>query len=149
MRIFFTSLLIFLLSCTGFSQKLLTLEEAINIALQRNTSLQKSVNGIKSYESNVTAAYGSLLPTLGAQAGWSWTRSEQNGGLFPLPNGGFIPTPKSISETRSYNVGAGTNWTIFDGLSNFASVDQSKNNLESAQLTLIQIKTKYRFFNYK
>ena len=140
MRIFFTSLLIFLLSFAGYSQKLLTLEEAINIALQRNTSLQKSVNGIKSYQSNVNAAYGSLLPTLGAQAGFSWTRSEQQGGQFPLPNGGFIPTPKSISETRSYNVGAGTNWTLFDGLSNLAQLSQSQNNLESAQLTLARLK---------
>jgi outer membrane protein len=128
------------MSCAGYSQKLLTLEEAINIALQRNTSLQKSVNGIKSFESNVTAAYGSLLPTLGAQAGFSWTRSEQEGGSFPLPNGGFIPLPKSISETRSYSLGAGTNWTLFDGLSNLATVSQSKNNLESAQLSLSRLK---------
>lgn len=140
MRIFFISFLIFLMSCAGYSQKLLTLEEAINIALQRNTSLQKSVNGIKSFESNVTAAYGSLLPTLGAQAGFSWTRSEQEGGSFPLPNGGFIPLPKSISETRSYSLGAGTNWTLFDGLSNLATVSQSKNNLESAQLSLSRLK---------
>ena len=140
MRIFFTSLLIFLLSLAGYPQKLLTLDEAINIALQRNTSLQKSVNGIKSYESNVTAAYGNLLPTLGAQAGFSWTRSEQAGGLFPLPNGGFIPTPKSVSETKSYSVGAGTNWTLFDGLSNFATLSQNKNNLESAQLALSRLK---------
>ena len=140
MRIFFTSLLILLLSLAGYPQKLLTLDEAINIALQRNTSLQKSVNGIKSYESNVTAAYGNLLPTLGAQAGFSWTRSEQAGGLFPLPNGGFIPTPKSVSETKSYSVGAGTNWTLFDGLSNFATLSQNKNNLESAQLALSRLK---------
>src|ERR1035437_5762084 len=140
MRIFFISFLIFLMSCAGYSQKLLTLEEAINIALQRNTSLQKSVNGIKSYESNVTAAYGSLLPTLGAQAGFSWTRSEQQGGSFPLPNGGFIPLPKSISETRSYSLGAGTNWTLFDGLSNLATLSQSKNNLQSAQLSLARLK---------
>jgi outer membrane protein len=140
MRIFFTSLLIFLLSLTGYSQKLLTLEEAINYALQRNTLLQKSANGIKSYESNVTAAYGNLLPTLGAQAGFSWTRSEQKGGLFPLPNGGFIPTPKSISETRSYNVGVGTNWTLFDGLSNYANLSQNQNNLESAKYSLSRLK---------
>jgi outer membrane protein len=140
MRIFFTSSLIFLLSFAGYSQKLLTLDEAINIALQRNTSLQKSVNSIQSYESNVNAAYGSLLPTLGAQAGFSWTRSEQVGGSFPLSNGGFIPLPKSISETRSYSLGAGTNWTLFDGLSNLATLSQSKNNLESAQLSLSRLK---------
>src|ERR1035441_11001172 len=55
MRIFFSSFFIIFLSVTGYSQKLLTLEEAVNIALQRNTILQKSVNSIDSYKSNVKA----------------------------------------------------------------------------------------------
>lgn len=142
MRILISTFFIVLLSVTGYSQKLLTLEEAVNIALQRNTQLQKSVNSIDSYQSNVKAAYGSLLPTLGVQGNWQWARSETKGGLFPLQNGGFISLPdiKTISETRSYNVGAGTNWTLFDGLSNLATVSQSKNNLESAQLSLSRLK---------
>src|ERR1035437_8868901 len=93
MRIFFSSFFIILLSVTGYSQKLLTLEEAVNIALQRNTILQKSVNSIDSYQSNVKAAYGNLLPTLGAQGSWQWTRSETKGGYLPLPNGGYLPLP--------------------------------------------------------
>ena len=142
MRIFFSSFLIILISITGYSQKLLTLEEAVNIALQRNTMLQKSVNSIDSYQSNVKAAYGSLLPTLGAQGNWQWSRSETKGGSLPLQNGGYLPLPdlRVISESRSYSVGAGTNWTLFDGLSNIATVSQSKNNLESAQLTLSRLK---------
>jgi outer membrane protein len=142
MRIFFSSFIIILLSVSGYSQKLLTLEEAVNIALQRNTLLQKSVNNIDSYQSNVKAAYGNLLPTLGAQGNWQWSRSETKGGFLPLQNGGFLPLPdlKIVSETRSYNVGAGTNWTLFDGLSNIATVSQSKNNLESAQLSLARLK---------
>lgn len=142
MRIFFSSFFIILLSITGYSQKLLTLEEAVNIALQRNTILQKSINSIDSYQSNVKAAYGNLLPTLGAQGSWQWTRSETKGGYLPLPNGGYLPLPdlKVISETRSYTVGAGTNWTLFDGLSNIATVSQSKNNLGSAQLSLARLK---------
>jgi len=142
MRIFFTSLLIFLLSFVGYSQKLLTLEEAINIALQRNTSLQKSANGIKSYESNVTAAYGNLLPTLGAQAAWNWSRQETKGGFLNLGGGILIPQPdlKQVYESTTNSLGAGTNWTLFDGLSNLANVNQSKNNLESAQLALARLK---------
>jgi outer membrane protein len=142
MRIFFCSFFIILLSVTGYCQKLLTLEEAVNIALQRNTILQKSVNSMDSYQSNVKAAYGGLLPTLGAQGNWQWTRSETKGGSLPLQNGGYLSLPdlKVVSETRSYNVGAGTNWTLFDGLSNFATVSQSKNNLESAQLSLARLK---------
>jgi outer membrane protein len=142
MRIFFSSFFIILLSLTGYGQKLLTLEEAVNIALQRNTVLQKSINNIDSYQSNVKAAYGSLLPTLGAQGNWQWTRSETKGGFLPLQNGGYLPLPdlKVVSESRTYSVGAGTNWTLFDGLSNIATVSQSKNNLGSAQLSLARLK---------
>ena len=58
MRIFFSSFIIILFAFKGYGQKLLTLEEAVNIALQRNTVLQKSVNSIDTYQSNVKAAYG-------------------------------------------------------------------------------------------
>ena len=140
MRIFFSSFFIILLSITGYSQKLLTLEEAVNIALQRNTILQKSVNSINSYQSNVKAAYGNLLPTLGAQGNWQWSRSETKGGLLPLQNGGYQLQPDQKIEYRTYSIGAGTNWTLFDGLSNIATVSQSKNNLESVQLSLARLK---------
>ena len=141
MRIFFSSFFIFLLSITGYSQKLLTLGEAVNIALQRNTQLQKSANSIDSYQSNVKAAYGALLPTLGAQAGWSWVRQETKGGFLyaggiPIPQ----PNAKTITEITNNSVSVGTDWTLFNGLSNLAAVSQSSNNLESAQLSLARLK---------
>jgi outer membrane protein len=135
MRIFFTSLLIFLLSIAGYSQKLLTLEDAVNIAMQRNTILQKSENSIKSYESNVKAAYGNLLPTLGAQGGYQWTYSKQT-----IVNGIPLNLPNPVTTQQSFSVGAATNWTLFDGLSNLATISQNKNNLESAQMTLLRLK---------
>jgi outer membrane protein len=140
MRIFFSSFFIILLSVTGYSQKLLTLEEAVNIALQRNTVLQKSINSIGSYQSNVKAAYGSLLPSLGASGNWQWEKSETKGGLLPSQNGGYQLQSDQNIEFRTYSIGAGTNWTLFDGLSNIATISQSKNNLESAQLTLARLK---------
>jgi outer membrane protein len=140
MRIFFSSFFIILLSVTGYSQKLLTLEEAVNIALQRNTVLQKSINSIGSYQSNVKTAYGSLLPSLGASGNWQWEKSETKGGILPSQNGGYQLQPDQNIEFRTYSIGAGTNWTLFDGLSNIATISQSKNNLESAQLTLARLK---------
>jgi outer membrane protein len=140
MRIFLSTILLILLSFTGYSQKLLTLEEAVNIALQRNTILQKSVNSIKGYESNVKASYGYLLPTLGAQAGFQWTWQRQEAGAVPIGNGITINLPPSVTQQRNYTVGAGTNWTLFDGLSNLTTIKQNENILESAQLTLSRLK---------
>lgn len=140
MRIFLSSLLILAFSVSGFSQKMLTLNEAINIALQRNSDLQKAVNTIESYKSGVKSAYGNLLPSLGAQAGWQWTRSEQQGGQINFGNGVIINTPNQITESRDYSVGVGTNWTLFNGLSNYATVSQSSNNLNAAQYNLDRLK---------
>jgi len=126
MRLFFISFLLLICSVTGLSQKVLTLNEAINIALQRNADLQKSVNNIESYKSNVKASYGNLLPTVGASGSWNWSKTQYEN----------APT---IDASR-YSVGIGTDWTIFDGLSNYASLSQSQNSLESAQFNLERLK---------
>lgn len=140
MRIFLGFLLIMLFSVTSFSQKMLTLNEAINIALQRNSDLQKAQNNIESYKSNVKSAYGNLLPSIGAQVGWRWTRSEQQGGARDFGNGIIINTPTEITQSRTYSAGVQTQWTLFNGLSNYANVSQSENNLESARFTLDRLK---------
>ena len=133
------TLIIFLtifLSASILPQEKLTLEKAIGIAIHKNTTLLKSSNQIDSYESGVQAAWGNFLPTLGASADWNWTKTDQQG-LYVDPNTGQVINSEQF---RSYNIGVGTNWTLFDGLSNLATLSQSKDQLESAQLTLERLK---------
>ena len=63
------------LSSEFFAEEL-TIEKSINIALHKNSSLQKSTNLLDGLESNVQASYGNFLPTLGVGASWDWTRSS-------------------------------------------------------------------------
>ena len=126
-------LLVSLINIT-FAQKVLTSREAIQIALQRNTSFQKAVKNFPSYESGLQTAYGGLLPTLGAQATWNWTRSEIPGGTV---NFGMI---QSVGESRTYSAGVSTNWTLFDGLANMANIAQAKSNLEGAKFSIEKLK---------
>ncbi len=79
MRTIFVYMLFILFSFTGYGQEELTLDDAIQIALHKNSSLQKSVIGIEGFESNVQASYGNFLPTLGLNAGWDWSRSDVEG----------------------------------------------------------------------
>ncbi len=67
LRILLTFIL--LISLSGFTpaQKMLTLNDAIKIALQRNSTLKKTENNLATYQSNVKAAYGAFLPSLGAK----------------------------------------------------------------------------------
>jgi outer membrane protein len=143
MRLLCSILFILTFSFLSYGQKLLTLDDAINIALQRNTTLQKSQNSIKSSESNYKAAWGNLLPSLGAQGRYSWTRSVQPGSTIQYYNG--IPVASTSSSSTSndnygYSIYADASLTLFDGLSNIAGVSQSKDQLESAQLQLENLK---------
>jgi outer membrane protein len=126
-------------SSAAFAQRILSLEEAVSIALHRNTTLQKASNSITNYESNLKASYGNLLPNLSASGSWGWSRSEDEGTTYNIGSI-VIVTPPSITENRSYSINAGTSWTLFDGLSNLASVSKSKSDLESAKLSLERLK---------
>jgi outer membrane protein len=137
MRSIIIIMLLLTISINISAQEKLTLEKAIGIALHKNTTLLKSSNQISSYESGVQAAWGNFLPTLGANAGWQWSKTDQPG-AYVDPNTGQVID--GSQQYRSYNIGLGTNWTLFDGLSNLATLSQSKDQLESAQLTLERIK---------
>ena len=139
MRVFLGFLIVSLMSVYSYGQKVLTLNDAINIALHRNTTLQKSVNNIKSSESNLQAAYGGLLPTINATGSWSWNYQRQQGIPFTFAGITLYP-PTTTSETRNYSAGVSASWTLFDGLSNIAAVSQSKKDLESARLQLENLK---------
>ena len=128
-----------LVSTNIIAQEKLTLDKAIGIALHKNSTLLKSSSQIEGYESGVQAAYGNFLPTLGASASWQWSKTDQQGFFVDQVTGQVIEGGQSI-QRRSYNIGLGSNWTLFDGLSNFASLSQSQNDLESAQYYLERIK---------
>lgn len=123
----------------SFTQQLLSLEDAIRIALQKNTALRQVQNNISTYESAKMAAYGNFLPTLSASGGFDWSRNENAASVMSIAGFNF-DIPESISESRNYSVGLNSNLILFDGLSNFATLSQSNNNLESAELILERLK---------
>ena len=123
-----------------FAQKKLTLQEAISIALQRNTALIKSKNGLSSDEAQLKNAYGELLPSLSAQSGFNWNRVDDKGGQQVFYGGIPLTTQASITENRSYNVYLGGNVTLFNGLANYATISQSKDNLSASEYNIVKLK---------
>lgn len=133
MRIFFTFFIIILLSTTSNSQNRMSLDDAIRIALQKNTALKQIDNNISTFESSKKAAFGNFLPTLSASGSWDWTRNENAASVMSIAGFNF-DIPESITESRTFSLGVNSNIVLFDGLSNYASLSQSENNLESAIL---------------
>lgn len=122
------------------AQKKITLDEAISIALQRNTSLIKTKNSLESNHSQLKNAYGALLPSLNVRAESNWQRVEDAGGTQRNYLGELVATPASTSENRSYSLGLGGGVTLFDGLANYANISQKQDNLQAAEYNYEKLK---------
>ncbi len=133
-------LIVLMIAAPNFAQKKLTLQEAISIALQKNTTLIKSKNSLSTSESQLKSAYGALIPSLGASAGWNWQRTEDKGGVQRDFFGNTTDIPASTAENRSYSLGVGGNVTLFNGLANYATISQRKDNLQASEYNISKIK---------
>ncbi|MEW6701693.1 MAG: TolC family protein, partial [Bacteroidota bacterium] len=132
--------LVLVLTLPAAAQKKLTLQEAISIALQKNTALIKLKNNLASSESQLKNAYGLLIPSLGAQSGWNWQRIDDIGGPQRDFLGNVRIFPPSVIENRNYNIGIGGNVTLFDGLANYATISQREDNLKSNEYNIAKQK---------
>ncbi len=128
------------LTTSLYAQKKLTLDEAISIALQRNSSLIQSKNSLEYSKTQLKSAWGNLLPSLGLQGSWNWSRTQDIGGTQIDYLGNLIEVPLTSTDTRSYSVGAGGSWVLFNGLANISGISQASDNLESAKLDLAKLK---------
>jgi outer membrane protein len=118
------SLLFFILivESTLYSQtKTLSLNEAISLAMQKNTSMITSRNAVESQESNQRVAYGALFPSVSASAGWS--RSQ-------VPESDF-----GSSASNSFSAGLDASITFFDGFANFAALEIAELNVNVSRLS--------------
>jgi outer membrane protein len=108
--------IIFLLvSVNVYSQKVLTIEEAIGTALKNNYDILLMKNDARSAALDYTYAYAAFLPQLNATAGKIWNDNNQKQN--------FIDGRKRSANVNSSNVSATVNldWTLFDGLKMFAT----------------------------
>jgi outer membrane protein len=140
MKKYLVAILCCLLFTTAFAQKTLTLDQAIQIALQGNSSLIKSKNSLESAKKNVKSAYGDLLPNLGVSGNWGWQRIDDVGGTQTDFFGNLVTVPESTIESRSWSVSAGGGITLFDGLANYANISSAEADLGSAEFSLSKLK---------
>ncbi len=124
----------FVFTANSFAQKVLTLEEAISIALNKNTDVIKTRNNLETNRAQVKSAYGDLLPDFGLRGSWSWTRINDDGGARIIDFFGRETTqPASRTDSRNWVLSAGGNIVLFDGLSNLANINQKTDELEAAE----------------
>lgn len=112
-------LLMAMFQLRAMSQDVLSLEDAIGMALKNNYDIQLSKNDSASYALDNSYAYAGFLPRLNGTASKQWNNVAQK---QELANG----SKRDTSGIKSNNLQAAVNlnWTLFDGLKMFATRDR-------------------------
>lgn len=121
-RIIFLSLLAFLLGISKtYAQQILTLEEAVSIALQNNYDIKIAKNNLQINQTNADIGNAGMLPKVTANI-------VDNNGIQYASQTRTDGTVNSVENAKnnSINYGVGLDWTIFDGFKMFAKYDQLK-----------------------
>ena len=132
-------IILFLISFQAFSQEVLTLEDAVKIALENNFEIKIAKNNLKIDETNNSLANAGMLPSLNANL--SNNNSQLN--TSQTQSDGSVRT---VDNAKNFNIvyGVSLDWTVFDGLKMFARKEQlstleqqGKAQLQSAILSKI------------
>ncbi len=132
-KIFFQVAFFFAISLAAKAQQVLTVEDAVKIALENNYEIKIASNELKIDKNNVNLANAGIMPQLNANVTdnnsiQNTTQTQSDGSERKLNN----------ARNMNLNYGVALNWTIFDGLGMFARYDQLKEleKLGDAELKL-------------
>lgn len=123
MRILAALVATFLLlgSAGNAQEQTLTLQEAVNIALQNNLNIVQSQNNLQATESQARAAVGQYLPSVDASGSWRRTQTDQSG-YRGVIQGTPVDFPASSETNGSVSAGLSAGLTVFDFLGREGSV---------------------------
>jgi outer membrane protein TolC len=130
----FKSLILFFFCILKMNaQEVLTIEDAVKIALENNYEIKIASNNLLIDKTNVSSGNAGMLPKVAATI--ADNNSVQN--ISQTRSDGTV-TKLDNAKNNSLNYGVGLDWTIFDGFKMFAKLDQLKElqKLGEAQLKL-------------
>ena len=117
----------------GFAQEVLTVDEAVKIALENNYQIKTARNDLKIDELGVSPGQAGMLPQLGANL----TDNNSVQSLTQVRNDGTVQDRDNVKNS-SFNYGVALEWTIFDGFSMFANFEQLKETQKLGEAELKQ-----------
>ncbi|MGB3016809.1 MAG: TolC family protein [Ignavibacteria bacterium] len=131
----YLAVLSMLLPGITISQEKLKLSEAINIALENNTTVSSLRKSLQIQELSTSSTRGQLYPDLSLNAGWTRNNTFSDG-TVRFENGAPIIIPAQDSWINSFRLGLSTQVTIFDGFKNYSRVDLQKQNEQTIRIDL-------------
>ena len=119
-------------------KELLTVEEAVSIALENNYQIRIASNEVKIDETSVSPGFAGMLPSVNAVA--DNNNSIQN---IDQTRSDGTQLSRDNAKNKNFNYGVQLDWTIFDGLRMFSRYDelQEVKKRSDAQLKLAVLET--------
>jgi len=131
------------------AQNEISLEEAIRISLENNYAIKIARNDQLITDNNQQAGNAGMLPVVALEAGKNYT--SQNVDLDIQGSDGIFNVTRDWAKSDRFDAAARLNWTIFDGLGMFMTMDKLKamkewgeiNTLQQVQNTVAQVTNAY------
>lgn len=115
------------------SQQIITIDQAINTAIEQNLDLSSIQNNLTIQEEYIRRSKGSLLPGLTLNGRWTKNNTYSNGGIV-FQNGVPISVPNESRWGDDFQIGLSSNVTLFDGFANHRLVDLDEQGLNTYRL---------------
>lgn len=131
MKLSVTILIIILFVPAVNCQEELNLQTAVSLALKNNFSILIAKNELEAADNNITAGTSELLPRLNSDASYIKSHTDSDQEYF---DGRVVQRDNAVAT--NFSAGISLNWTIFDGLGMFASLERFKALRESSEINL-------------
>lgn len=118
-RLFLIGLMVVFAISSSYSQGILKIETAVEIALENNFDIRLSKNSLELAKENKTYGNAGMYPSVTANL--TQNNSKQNS--TQVQNTG-VERSLDNAKNNSLNYGVSLGWTIFDGLGMFARYDK-------------------------
>jgi outer membrane protein len=137
MKLLSVAICILLFTGIAVSQtgKVLTLDAAVQLALERNVQILQARNRYEGTGASTRAAYGALLPTLSASGSFSRQQQWQAGGVT-LINGVPYQYPDGFNAYNNYSAGISSRLTLFNGFANTSNIAAAQANASAMQFSV-------------
>jgi len=171
-KILITFVLIILASGSVYAQKVLTLDDCIELALKKNQDIIRARNDVKTADAGLWRSFGQFLPSINAGVTASQTKTdeytitESGHALYVLSDDTLVIPPDTLlvipyedeitmgGVSKSYSIGASASLTVFNGGRNIFNYLQSRSGksyyeyaAETSEQNLIY-NVKASYFNY-
>jgi len=129
-------LLIFLIiSGNIYSQEVLDLNEAVQIALRNSSTVSNLEDNLEIQKLSTSTAVGQLFPDLNLTANWNRNNTFSDG-TVRFENGVPIIIPKQDTWINNFGVGFRSNVTLFNGFSNYTQIELQREYENSVRINL-------------